>query len=245
MKKITSITNEYIKELGKLHEKKYRDQEKKFIIEGYHLIKEAKDVLETVLIVDEKDEVGGVDNILVTEEIINKVAFTKTPQKIIGICHYFPDHQLTGNKFLLLDHLQDPGNVGTLVRSAVGFNIDMIVFSEDSVDLYNDKFIRATQGALFKTNIITGKLEKIITKLKEQNVKVLGTSLESSNDLKVIAGEKAYAILLGNEANGVRKELLQTTDVNVKIAINPRLESLNVGVAGGIIMHYLTLKQEK
>ena len=150
MKKITSLTNEYVKELVKLHDKKYRDDKRKFIIEGYNLISEAKEALETVLIVDEKDMVTGIENILVTEEIINKIAFTKTPQKIIGICNYLEDFKLTGERFLLLDQLQDPGNVGTLVRSALGFAIDLVIFSKGSVDIYNDKFIRATQGALFK-----------------------------------------------------------------------------------------------
>jgi TrmH family RNA methyltransferase len=237
MKKITSINNEYIKELVRLHEKKHRDRQQRFLVEGYHLLLEAKDLLEKVLIVDEKDEVIGVENILVTNEIINKVGFTKTPQPIIGVCRYFPKYTLTGERFLLLDRLQDPGNIGTLVRSAVGFDIDMVVLSDDSVDLYNDKFIRATQGALFKT--------KVIGELKKQKIKIIGTSLEASKDLEEIAGEKKYAIILGNEASGVSKNLLEMTDVNVKIKINPTLESLNVGVAGGIIMHYLAMKSKK
>ena len=245
MKKITSLTNEYVKELVKLHDKKYRDDKRKFIIEGYNLISEAKEALETVLIVDEKDMVTGIENILVTEEIINKIAFTKTPQKIIGICNYLEDFKLTGERFLLLDQLQDPGNVGTLVRSALGFAIDLVIFSKGSVDIYNDKFIRATQGALFKIKIITGDLPEIILELKKQEVKIIGTSLSSSVSLEAITSEKKYALVLGNEANGVSKELLELTDVNVKIAINPLLESLNVGVAGGIILHYLASKNQK
>lgn len=245
MKKITSLTNEYVKELVKLHDKKYRDDKRKFIIEGYNLISEAKEALETVLIVDEKDMVTGIENILVTEEIINKIAFTKTPQKIIGICNYLEDFKLTGERFLLLDQLQDPGNVGTLVRSALGFAIDLVIFSKGSVDIYNDKFIRATQGALFKIKIITGDLPEIILELKKQEVKIIGTSLSSSVSLEAITSEKKYALILGNEANGVSKELLELTDVNVKIAINPLLESLNVGVAGGIILHYLASKNQK
>lgn len=245
MKKITSVNNEYIKELVRLHEKKHRDRQQRFLVEGYHLLLEAKDLLERVLIVDEKDEVIGVKNILVTNEIINKVGFTKTPQPIIGVCRYFPKYTLTGERFLLLDRLQDPGNIGTLVRSAVGFDIDMVVLSDDSVDLYNDKFIRATQGALFKTKVIVAQLEKVVGELKKQKIKIIGTSLEASKDLEEIAGEKKYAIILGNEASGVSKNLLEMTDVNVKIKINPTLESLNVGVAGGIIMHYLAMKSKK
>jgi TrmH family RNA methyltransferase len=245
MKKITSVNNEYIKELVRLHEKKHRDEQQRFLVEGYHLLLEAKDLLEKVLIVDEKDEVIGVENILVTNEIINKVGFTKTPQPIIGVCRYFPKYTLTGERFLLLDRLQDPGNIGTLVRSAVGFDIDMVVLSDDSVDLYNDKFIRATQGALFKTKVIVAQLEKVVGELKKQKIKIIGTSLEASKDLEEIAGEKKYAIILGNEASGVSKNLLEMTDVNVKIKINPTLESLNVGVAGGIIMHYLAMKSKK
>jgi len=244
MKKITSINNEFIKELNKLHEKKERDKRQQFIIEGFHLIQEAKRYLDLVLIVDEKDEVAGVENILVTKEIITKLSFTKTPQNIIGICHYFDENQLTGERFLILDNVQDPGNLGTLVRSALGFNIDQVIMSIDSVDMYNDKFIRATQGAIFKMRMIKRDLIEAILDLKERNVLIIGTSLKASIDLDSLSSTNKYALVLGNEANGVSDDILKLVDTSVKIRTNSLLESLNVGVAGGIILYYLDKKQE-
>lgn len=244
MKKITSINNEFIKELNKLHEKKERDKRQQFIIEGFHLIQEAKRYLDLVLIVDEKDEVAGVENILVTKEIITKLSFTKTPQNIIGICHYFDENQLMGERFLILDNVQDPGNLGTLVRSALGFNIDQVIMSIDSVDMYNDKFIRATQGAVFKMRMIKRDLIEAILDLKERNVLIIGTSLKASIDLDSLSSTNKYALVLGNEANGVSDDILKLVDTSVKIRTNSLLESLNVGVAGGIILYYLDKKQE-
>ncbi|MDD3171139.1 MAG: RNA methyltransferase [Bacilli bacterium] len=244
MKKITSINNEFIKELNKLHEKKERDKRQQFIIEGFHLIQEAKRYLDLVLIVDEKDEVAGIENILVTKEIITKLSFTKTPQNIIGICHYFDENQLTGERFLILDNVQDPGNLGTLVRSALGFNIDQVIMSIDSVDMYNDKFIRATQGAVFKMRMIKRDLIEAILDLKERNVLIIGTSLKASIDLDSLSSINKYALVLGNEANGVSDDILKLVDTSVKIRTNSLLESLNVGVAGGIILYYLDKKQE-
>ena len=131
-----------------------------------------------------------------------------------------------------------PGNLGTLIRSSLGFGIDTIVLSEDCVDLYNEKVIRATQGAIFKINIIINDLKETITYLQKHDIKVFGTSLESSKFLQEYKVNNNYAILLGNEANGVKKELLQLTNDNIKIEIDNKLESLNVAVAGSIIMYY-------
>lgn len=243
MKKITSVANEYIKGLAKLHDKKYRDEKREFLIEGYHLIEEAiGKVLKTVLIVDEKDEVLGVENILVTNDIINKLAFTKTPQNIIGVCNYFDESDIelfSGKKCLLLDNVSDPGNLGTLVRSSLGFNIDTVFLSENSVDIYNDKFIRSTQGAIFKLKLIKKDLKIVINKLKEKGFYIVGTSLKNAEPLESIKTINKYALILGNEANGVSKEILDLTNKNVYIVTNKDLESLNVGVAGGIILYYL------
>ena len=180
LKKIDSLNNNYIKELLKLKLKKYRDAEKKFLVEGYHLVEEAKDNLVEVLIVDEKDIVEGVSNILVTKEIIKKLSFSETPQMIIGVCKYLSYNENENfNKVLLLDGLQDPGNIGTLIRSALGFGIDLVVLSNDSVDLYNDKLIRSSQGALFKVKTVQKDIKEMISLLKKHNIKVFGTSLKN------------------------------------------------------------------
>lgn len=240
MKEINSLNNEYIKYLFKLKEKKFRNQEKKFIIEGYHLVKEAykTNVLKEILVTNEINEYNDIPKIKVTEPIINKLSTTVNPQNILGICEIKDNKEIIGNKILLLDNINDPGNLGTLIRSSLGFNISTIVLSPDCVDLYNEKVIRATQGGIFKVNIIIDDLEKVIKKLQDNNIKVFGTSLESSKFLQEFKTVNKYAILLGNEANGVKDKLLKLTDENIKIEINEQLESLNVAVAGSIIMYY-------
>jgi TrmH family RNA methyltransferase len=240
MKIIESINNPYIKDLKKLHEKKHRDEQRRFLIEGFHLVLEAKTQkrLQTVLITRPEDYVEGVENILVNQNIIEKLAQTKTPQGIIGVCDFFEELKLRGSRFLLLDGIQDPGNLGTIVRSALGFGIDAVVLSPDSVDIYNDKFIRSTQGAIFKINLIVRDLFHTIDELKASGVTIIGTSL-SGKPLQKIPSATRYALILGNEGRGVRQELLNHTDQNVFIEIDPKLESLNVAIAGSIIMYYL------
>lgn len=242
MKEITSINNEYIKSLMKLKEKKYRAEQKKFLIEGYHLVNEAYNshCLEAILVTDEKihNQYKDIDAIKVNSNILKKLSFTTSPQEIVGICSCKSDNGIRGSKILLLDNVNDPGNLGTLIRTGLGFNIDTIILGLDCVDLYNDKVIRATQGAIFKINIITQDLNESIQYLKSNNIPVIGTSLQSSIDLKNSNITNKYGLLLGNEAQGVKKELLKQTDMNVKIITNPALESLNVAVAGSIIMYY-------
>lgn len=243
MKKITSVNNELIKELSKLKQKKYRDIERRFIVEGYHLVNEAKDYLNLVLICDEVDEVKGVENILVTPYIIKKLSTTSSPQNIIGVCSYFDNKNIKYfGKILLLDNLQDPGNVGTLIRSSLGFGIDLVVLSCDSVDLYNDKLIRSTQGAIFKVKVIEEDLKKAITSIKNNNIKVFGTSLQNGVELSKFDKVDNYALVLGNEGNGVSEEILALCDKNIFIEIDRSLESLNVSISGAIIMHYFYVK---
>lgn len=246
MKKITSVSNPYIKELLKLQDKKTRDLENRFLIEGYHLVEEAKiaNVLEEILIINESDAIENIETTLVNNEIISKLSKTKNPQSIIGVCKIESNNEIKGERLLLLDDVNDPGNLGTLIRSALGFNIDTIILSPNCVDVYNDKVIRSTQGAIFKINIVTKDLREVIKFLKSKEIKVIGTSLNKSLGLNSLDSIKKYALILGNEANGISEEVLNQTDFNIKIDINNKLESLNVAVAGAILMHYLDMKNK-
>jgi TrmH family RNA methyltransferase len=136
-----------------------------------------------------------------------------------------------------LDNIQDPGNVGTIIRNAVAFNIDTVVLSEDCVDLYNEKVLRSAQGMNFHINIITENLTEFIIKLKTENYYIYGTDLLSNNELSEIKPKDKFAIILGNEGNGVKKELLDLCDKKLYIEMNNNCESLNVGVASGIILY--------
>lgn len=241
MKEITSLSNSYIKSLEKLYDKKTRVDAGLYLVEGYHLINEAKaaNVLKTVLITNADDGIDEVENIIVSKEIIKKLSKTKSPQNIIGICLMQKASPLQGNRVLILDDINDPGNLGTLLRTALGFNFFDIVLSENSVDLYNDKVIRSSQGAHFKLNIKYGNLMEIISELKANGFYIISTDLNTNNNLKDIKFNEKCALILGNEANGVSETIGNLSDINIKININKNLESLNVSIAGAIILHHI------
>lgn len=248
MKEITSVNNFYIKDLLKLKQKKYRDESKMFLVEGYHLVEEAKDYLETVLVCKKEDinKYPNKDYILVKEEIIEKLSDTKTPQGIIGVCHTKEEKSINGNIILLLDGLQDPGNIGTILRTAISFGVETVVFSETCVDIYNEKVIRGSQGAIFKINTLKRDLNNIVIDLKKQGYTTIGTALRNAIDLYELPNylntkkllNCKYVLIMGNEGNGVSEEILNTTDINAYIPIK-KMESLNVGIATGIMLFYL------
>lgn len=241
---ITSVNNSLIKEFIKLKQKKYRDQEKRFIIEGYNIITEAKDYLEYILVTKEEDMniYPQIKHLLVTKEIIKKITDTVSPQEIVGICHFKEASKELSNNVLLLDGVQDPGNIGTIIRTALCFDIDTIYLSKESCDIYNEKVIRATQGAIFKTNIIRTDIKDAINKLRKLDYYIVGTALENGKELNQITFSSKNAIILGNEGNGVSKATLDLTDINAYIPISENMESLNVAIAGAIVMNKLRNK---
>ena len=208
MKEITSVNNPLIKELIKLKQKKYRDKEKKFIVEGYNIIEEAKDYI-TLIITSSKDDeniLPNVEHILVPKEIIGKLSETVTPQGIIGICNYVTSRENFEGNVLVLDGLQDPGNIGTLIRTAICFDFNTIYITDNSCDIYNEKVLRATQGGIFKVNIIRKNINDIIDDLKKKGYYIVGTSLKNGIPLNDINFKNLNAIILGNEGNGVSKQ---------------------------------------
>ena len=241
--KITSPSNSYIKALYKLKDKKTRKLENKFIVEGLHLVEEAykaKALVEILTTSDQYDNIyKDIKITKVSDEIIKKLSDTTTPQDIIGIAkinEYKIDYEKI-NHILILDDVKDPGNVGTLVRTSLGFNIDLIILSNDSCDIYNSKVLRASQGAIFNVPCIYSDLVESLDSLKKHGIKIISTSLNTSINIKEIGKIDKYAIILGNEASGVRKEIQEKADINVIIPINKKLESLNVAIAGAILMY--------
>ena len=239
MKEITSVNNPLIKELIKLKQKKYRDKEKKFIVEGYNIIEEAKDYITLIITSSKEDEniLPNVEHILVPKEIIGKLSETVTPQGIIGICNYVTSRENFEGNVLVLDGLQDPGNIGTLIRTAICFDFNTIYITDNSCDIYNEKVLRATQGGIFKVNIIRKNINDIIDDLKKKGYYIVGTSLKNGIPLNDINFKNLNAIILGNEGNGVYKETIERSNINAYIPINTSMESLNVAIAGGIIMN--------
>lgn len=237
MEKITSLENAQVKKWNKLHQKKERDATGLFLVEGEHLIEEALkyDAVELILYEGEC-KFKDVPIQEVTEAILNKLSSNPSGTKYIGICHLPKKEVKQYHRILLLDGIQDPGNLGTLIRTAVSFSYDAIYCSKDTCDVLNEKVIRSTQGALFQIPIHYEDLKERILKLKEEGVYCVGTSLENATSMQEIPSQEKMAFLLGNEGNGVSKELLEETDINLRIEMNG-FESLNVAVAGGIILY--------
>lgn len=243
MKEITSLSNPYIKDLSKLKDKKYLEKSDVFLVEGKHLVEEAykNGCLKQILSDDESLFIEGVDCVKVTYDIIKKITDTVNPQNIIGLVSKFNNEIDIENikSVVILDGVSDPGNVGTIIRTAAGLGIDLVVLSNDSVDLYNSKVVRSTQGALFSMKILKCDIKKLILDIKKNGIKVFGTALDGSIELKKVSKPDKFAIVLGNEAQGVKEEVLDLCDSKVKIEITDKVESLNVAIAGAIVMHYL------
>lgn len=248
MRIIKSLQNEQIKSFARLKEKKYRDETGLFLVEGEHLVRMAIEAncLTTLLVAEEDlenylDIIDEETTIIVTESIINKLSFTKTPQNIMGIAKQNTFDKKDCNRVLVLDTLQDPGNVGTLIRSALAFNYDKIYVSESTVDIYNEKVIRASQGAIFKINVVKKELNDIYRLLKKNEFDIIVTSLTNNSIyLEELEKKERFAIVLGNEGNGVSEVSLKNASRVVKIRMSDKIDSLNVAVAGSIVMYNLT-----
>ena len=163
----TSVENEKIKNLCKLEKKKYRDMTNTYIVEGEHLVIEAlkANVLDEIFVLEGSNFSFDVKTTEVSFEVMKKLSSMDTPINIIGLCHKNSNNEILGNRVVLLDELQDPGNLGTIIRSSLAFNIDTIILSENTVDLYNPKVLRATQGMHFHINIISMPSYEAVTKL--------------------------------------------------------------------------------
>ena len=238
---ITSLENAKVKEYKKLSLKKYREKKKQFIVEGEHLVLEAFKAGRIDELILEKDEIFPLDveTVYVTNDIINKISTLETPQNVMALCH-MNQSDLLGTKILILDEIQDPGNLGTIIRSAVAFGIDTIVLGKSTVDAYNPKVLRASQGMIFHVNIISEDICKLILKLKDEGFTIYGTKVTHGVDLKTVSAPDKYAVIMGNEGAGMSSEVEELCDSNLYIGMNGICESLNVGVAASIILYQLS-----
>lgn len=234
----SSVENQKIKGIKKLNNKKYRDLTNKFLVEGDHLVIEAykKGYLEELILEENMIFPLDIKTSYVTRSVIKYITDLETPPNIIGICKKINEQEI-GSKVLILDDIQDPGNLGTIIRSSVAFNIDTIILSNNSVDLYNSKVIRATQGLIFHINIIRRDLKEEIPLLKSLGYTIFGTNVEDGIELKNIEKPDKYAIIMGNEGNGVSDCVNKLCDKFIYIKMNDACESLNVGVATSVILY--------
>jgi len=237
---ITSTDNKKIKDIIKLKQKKYRDLENKFIIETENLIKEAyiEGVLEEVYILESEELSFDVDIPIyyVSEPVMNKIKDINT-SKYIGVCSKKDSNEYIGKRFLMLDKVSDPGNLGTIIRSAVAFNIDTLILSDDSCDVYNDKTIRATEGALFRLNIIREPLEEALNNLEKLNINIYGTDVIKGDSINTV-DKQNFCVIMGNEGSGISEKVKKKVEKYIHLDTD-NVESLNVAVATSIILYEL------
>ena len=240
MKRIESIENQTIKDFKKLRSKKYRDKENLFLIEGEHLVIEAykRGILETLIIREGTSFSLDIDTIVVSNQVLSYLSELETPQPIMGVCKKLDRKEIIGN-VIVLDNIQDPGNLGTFIRSAVAFHVDTIVLSKDTVDVYNEKVLRATQGLLFQVNIVVGDLEELLPQLQKKGYTIMGTKVTGGVSIKNVEKGKLFAIIVGNEGKGMSDKVANYCDLFAYINMDERCESLNVGVAASILMYEL------
>lgn len=279
MQIISSKDNEIVKKVRKLKEKKYRDLENSYLIEGIKLVKEAiaekVNIKQIIMCEDfadneelDKDtlfEIAKHDVIYVTRNIIDNITDVKTPQGIIAVVEKKGNkdlNELELNKqsmletsdnlvdnvrqnqvdysqdiIIALDGVQDPGNLGTILRTVDSANLKQIILSKDSADPYNPKVVRSTMGAIFRVNIIeTENLRQELQEAQKQGFKVMVTSLDTKNSIYDVEYNKKI-IVIGNEANGVSAEVQSIANEKIKIPMLGKTESLNASVAAGIIIY--------
>ncbi len=237
---IESIDNNKIKNIRKLKEKKYRDSEKLFLVEGEHLVLEAykSNCLKEVILCEREIDLE-VEKIYVTPKVMSSISEMPSKVDIIGVCSITDNNIDLEDNVLILDGVQDPGNLGAILRSAVAFNIKNVILSKDSVDLYNNKVLRSAQGMNFHLNVIRDDLEIVINKIKDNNFTVYGTDVVNGIDIKDVQRVGKYAIIMGNEGNGISEKVKALVDKNIYIDMNKNCESLNVAVSASIILYEL------
>lgn len=238
--KIESINNTKVKNWVKLKDKKYREETNTFIIEGDHLINEALKTgyIKEIIAIAPEYEIEGLPFYEVTKEIMKKITSQVSISPIIAVCTKIPPKTITG-RVCVLDNIQDPGNLGTIIRSAVAFNIKTLILSPDTVDLYNDKVIRASEGMIFNLNIIKSDLSKIIPELKTKGYKIYGTNVNKGSSPKDISFSEKSVIIIGNEGKGMNSNLEPFCSELLNIPISDKCESLNAGIAASIIFYEL------
>ena len=257
MQKITSKENEFIKHVKKLKDKKYRDKSNEYVIEGIKLIKEAlqeKAQINQIVICEDceksgilsddlKYEIAKQECIYVPQNIFKTISEVSTPQGILAIVQKnnveAQSSEIDYNEDIIiaLDDIQDPGNLGTILRTVDSVGLKQILVSKGTADSYNQKVVRSTMGAIFRVKIIECEnLSETLKQVKKHKYEVLATSLQTTNSIYDIDYNKKV-IVIGNEANGVSKEILDLADVKVKIPMLGKTESLNASVATGIMLY--------
>ena len=263
MQVISSKDNELVKHIKKLKDKKYRDESNEYIVEGVKLIEEAvKENAKIKKIVVCEDttrtyeiptnvmlEIAKYECIYVTEKIFATITQVTNPQGIMAIIEKNDKNKeidFTQDIIVALDDVQDPGNLGTILRTVDSIGLNQIIVSKGTADAFNAKVVRSTMGAIFRINIIeVDDLKQSIKEMKKHHFKLMVTSLQTENSIYDIDFNKKI-IVIGNESNGVSQEIQDMADEKAKIPMLGKTESLNASVAAGIVMYeYVRQKLNK
>ncbi|WP_186430972.1 RNA methyltransferase [Clostridium sp. BSD9I1] len=251
MEKITSKDNSSIKEVRKLKEKKHRTINKKFLVEGFRFVEEAlksnfyieelfiaEEALEKFYKYDFQYNIKEYTKIYsVEDKLFKTISNTENPQGILAIARYKnTEIKATDGFYILADKVQDPGNMGTIIRSAHAAGALGVILTKGTVDVYNDKTLRSTMGSIFHIPIIEDTDLSITKTLQNNGFKILVSSLEESHDFYDINLNKNIIICVGNEGSGISDEILKLSDEKFKIPMPGKAESLNVAVAASIMM---------
>ena len=243
---ITSKANSVVKNAKKLHQKKYRKSA--YLIEGWHLFEEAVQAgvtIEKVFSLESyRDRLAAFpQTIWVSEEILLDLADTQTPQGIVAVIQKeevgLPDFRQ--GKFLFLEDVQDPGNVGTMIRTADAAGFTGVIVSDKSADIYSLKTLRSMQGSHFHLPIYRMPLATFVEEAKKSNLPILATTLSrESKDYRELSSLENFVLVMGNEGQGISSVMAESADQLVHISMKGRAESLNVAVAAGILMFYFS-----
>lgn len=230
---ITSVNNEKVKIWYSLKQKKYREENNLFLIEGDHLVNIA---LEKNLVVDLillEDNIDFPNKYIVTNNIMEKISNQKSISKVAATVNFF-EEKIENSNAIILDNVQDPGNLGTIIRSAVAFDFKNVFIGNNTVDIYNDKTIRASEGMIFNVNFKYLDLENSYDLLNSMNYTILGTDVVKGKNIKEFNKNKV-AIIIGNEGKGMNQNI--KCDDYIKINMKSSCESLNAGVSASILMN--------
>lgn len=254
MNVISSKDNEIVKSVKKLKEKKYRDLENAYIVEGIKMVKEAimeRASIRQIIICDDCEksdnipkelmyEIAKYDCTYVTSKVFKYISEVQTPQGVLAVIEKnngIGDINYDEDIIVALDDIQDPGNLGTILRTVDSVGLTQILVSKGTADCYNPKVVRSSMGAIYRVKVIEcGDLLETLKEVKRNKFKILVTSLGDSKNIYDMKYNKKV-LVIGNEANGVEERIMNLADERIKIPMLGRTESLNAAVATGIILY--------
>ena len=243
---ITSKANSVVKNAKKLHQKKYRKST--YLIEGWHLFEEAVQAgvtIEKIFALESYREqlVAFPQTVWVSEDILLDLADSQTPQGIVAVVQKEEVEQtdFSQGKFLFLEDVQDPGNVGTIIRTADAAGFTGVIVSDKSADIYSLKTLRSMRGSHFHLPIYRMSSQALLKETKETDIPVLATTLsKDSVDYRELVPIENFVLVMGNEGQGISPLMAESADQLVHISMKGKAESLNVAVAAGILIFHLS-----